>query len=220
MGGARLTMRRTREILRQKWELGRSHRQVAQSLGVGLGTVAETVQRARRAGLGDWAAVQGLAEATLEERLYRRPGPAATPRAAVDCRWIHTELRLPGVTLQLLHLEYLERDPAGYRYSQFCAHYRQWVRRQRRSMRQVHRAGEKLFVDYAGQHPHYVDPATGEVVSVELFVAVLGASNYVYAEATRTQRSTEMYAVMPRDRRQVLSADCASAFCSRRRPAL
>jgi transposase len=107
---------------------------------------------------------------------------------------MHTELRRPGVTLQLLHLEYLEKHPAGYRYSQFCEHYRQWLTRQRRSMRQVHRAGEKLFVDYAGQKPHYVDPRTGEVIEVELFVAVLGASNYTYAEATRSQRGPDWIA--------------------------
>jgi hypothetical protein len=115
-------------------------------------------------------------------------------RPAPDCRWIHTELRQPGVTLQLLHLEYLAQHPTGYRYSQFCEHYRRWVKRQRRSMRQVHRAGEKLFVDYAGHTPHYVNPETGEVVTVELFVAVLGASNYVYAEATHSQQSADWIA--------------------------
>lgn len=194
MAGKRLSMRRSREILRQKWELGLSHRQVARSLGVGVGTVCETVQRARAAGLGDWVGVQGLDEATLEQRLYGRVlGPGAE-RPVPECSWIHTELRRAGVTLQLLHLEYLERHPAGYRYSQFCAHYRRWVARQRRSMRQVHRAGEKLFVDYAGQQPHYVEPQTGEVVEVELFVAVLGASNYTYAEATASQRSADWIA--------------------------
>ena len=194
MAGKRLLMRKSREILRQKWELQLSHRQVARSLGVGVGTVCETLQRARAAGLADWAAVQCLAAGALEERLYGRAPGAGVPRPAPDCRWIHTELRQPGVTLQLLHLEYLARQPTGYRYSQFCEHYRRWVQRQRRSMRQVHRAGEKLFVDYAGHTPHYVNPETGEVVAVELFVAVLGASNYVYAEATRSQQSADWIA--------------------------
>ena len=194
MAGTRLSMRRSREILRQKWELRRSHREVARSLEVGLGTVSQTLYRARVAGLEDWAAVEGLDEGTLEQRLYGREQVAGAPRPAPDCRWIHTELRQPGVTLQLLHLEYLARHPTGYRYSQFCEYYRRWVKRQRRSMRQVHRAGEKLFVDYAGQRPHYVDPESGEVVEVELFVAVLGASNYVYAEATRSQQSADWIA--------------------------
>lgn len=194
MAGARLVMRKSREILRLKWELQRSHREVARSLGVGLGTVSQTLRRARAAGLADWAAVQALDEAILEERLYGRQDGAETVRPLPDCAWIHTELRQPGVTLQLLHLEYLGRHPSGYRYSQFCDYYRRWVNQQRRSMRQLHRAGEKLFVDYAGQHPHYVTPETGEIVTVELFVAVLGASNYTYAEATETQQSADWIA--------------------------
>jgi len=187
-------MRKTREILRQKWELGLSHRKVARSLGVGLGTVSETVTRAVVAGLGSWSAVQGLDEVTLEARLYGREPRAGVQRPMPDCSWIHTELRRPGVTLQLLHFEYLEKQPDGYRYSQFCEHYRRWLGRQRRSMRQVHRAGEKLFVDYAGMRPHYVDPQTGEVIQVELFVAVLGASNYTYSEVTRSQKGPDWIA--------------------------
>src|SRR5438132_3073221 len=85
----------------------------------------------------------------------------------------HTERRKPGVTLELLHLEYLERHPDGYRYTQFCEIYRRWLGRRGLSMRQVHHAGEKLFVDYAGQKPAFIDPATGERITVELFVAVL-----------------------------------------------
>jgi hypothetical protein len=88
----------------------------------------------------------------------------------------------------LLHVEYLEQHPDGYRYTQFCEFYRRWVKRRGLSMRQIHRAGEKLFVDYAGQKPSVIDPSTGERISVELFVAVLGASNYTYAEATLTQQ--------------------------------
>jgi transposase len=101
---------------------------------------------------------------------------------------MHAERRRPGVTLELLHLEYLERHPDGYRYTRFCDLYRDWLGRRRLSMRQVHRAGEKCFVDYAGQKPRCIDPTTGEVIEAELFVAVLGASNYTYAEATRTQQ--------------------------------
>jgi hypothetical protein len=102
--------------------------------------------------------------------------------------YLHAERRKPGVTLELLHLEYLEQHPEGYRYTQFCELYRRWCKRRCFSMRQVHRAGEKCFVDYAGTKPSIIDVATGEVSEVELFVAVLGASNYTYAEATRTQQ--------------------------------
>ena len=194
MAAERLGMRKTREILRQKWELGLSHRKVARSLGVGVGTVSEVVTRAVVAGLSSWALVQGLDDGALEGRLYGRAPGSVAQRPLPDCSWIHTELRRPGVTLQLLHLEYLEKHAGGYRYSQFCEHYRRWMKRQRRSMRQVHRAGEKVFVDYAGQKPHIVDPQTGELIEVELFVAVLGASNYTYAEATRSQQGPDWIA--------------------------
>ena len=181
-------MRKTREILRLKWALGRSHREVARSLGVSSGVVGSPVLRARAAGL-DWPQVQALADEALEGRLYGRPEVAGQrQRPAPDCAWIHAERRRPGVTLELLHLEYLERYPDGYRYTRFCDLYRAWLARRRLSMRQVLRAGEKCFVDYAGQKPRLIDPATGEVREVELFVAVLGASNYTYAEATRTQQ--------------------------------
>jgi len=189
MGAERLSMRQIREILRQKWALGLSHRTVAESLRVGLGTVTSVVRRAQAAGL-DWAAVQALGDdQALESRLYGRADVAGQrQRPWPDCAAIHAERTKPGVTLELLHLEYLERHPDGYRYTRFCDIYRRWLRRRGLSMRQLHRAGDKLFVDYAGQRPHVIDPTTGEVVEVELFVAVLGASNYTYAEATRTQQ--------------------------------
>ena len=188
MATERLSMRHTREILRQKWVLRRSHREVARSLGISNGAVGTTVLRAQTAGL-DWTQVEGLPDEALEARLYGRPEVAGQRgRPWPDCVWIHAERRKPGVTLELLHLEYLEQHPAGYRYTQFCEIYRRWLKRRGLSMRQVHRAGEKCFVDYAGQKPRLTDPTTGEVRTVELFVAVLGASNYTYAEATLTQQ--------------------------------
>lgn len=186
----RLPMRHIRDILRLKWILKRSHRETARSLGISPGAVASVISRATGVGL-TWDALEGVSEDALEQRLY---GPKITGRAVrplPDPAWIHTELRRTGVTLELLHLEYLQQQPEGYRYSAFCAHYRGWVERQRRSMRQVHKAGEKLFVDYSGKKPEIVDPATGVVRPVELFVAVLGASNYTDAEATETQRSAD-----------------------------
>jgi len=188
MATERLPMRNIREILRLKWTLSRSHRDTARSLGISPGAVASVISRATAIGL-TWDALADLKDETLEQRLY---GPKVTGRPArplPDPAWIHTELRRAGVTLELLHLEYLGQHPDGYRYSAFCLHYRQWVDRQRLSMRQVHTAGEKLFVDYSGKKLEVVDPATGVVRPVELFVAVLGASNYTYVEATDTQRS-------------------------------
>ncbi|MGH7534585.1 MAG: IS21 family transposase, partial [Gemmatimonadales bacterium] len=180
-------MRQIREILRQKWVLGCSHRQVAASLTVSLGTVTGVLRRATHASL-DWPQVQTLTEDALEARLYGAPAAPGATRPLPDCAYLHTERRKPGVTLELLHLEYLEQHPTGYRYTRFCDLYRRWLARHRLPMRQEHRAGEKVFVDYAGQQPHLVDPTTGAVTDVELFVGVLGASNYTYAEATRTQQ--------------------------------
>ncbi len=189
MARKRLSMRKTREILRLKWALGRSHREVRDALRVSLGVVSAAVRRAEAAGLS-WESVEEMEEAALEVRLY---GPASSggSRPPPECSWIHRERKKAGVTLELLHLEYLEEHPDGYRYTQFCEVYRKWLKTRGLSMRQVHRAGEKVFVDYSGKRPHLTDPRTGEWVEVELFVAVLGASNYTFAEATRTQRLSD-----------------------------
>ncbi|HTP28466.1 MAG TPA: IS21 family transposase [Anaeromyxobacteraceae bacterium] len=192
MATERLSMRKTREILRQKWELGRTHREIAASVGQSLGAVAMTLGRALAAGL-DWAQTQALTDVGLEELLYG-PRAEATARPMPEFEYLHAERRKPGVTLELLHLEYLEKQPDGYRYTQFCEHYRAWLKKRGLTMRQEHRAGEKLFVDYSGKKPHIVDPQTGEVIEVELFVAVLGASNYTFAEATLTQRGPDFIA--------------------------
>ena len=185
-------MRSTREIIRQKWELGRSHRAISGSVGVSVGAVSLALSRATAAGL-TWASVQALDDAALEARLY----PSVTldaARAEPDCVWIHRERHRVGVTLELLHHEYLERHPGGLRYTAFCDRYRAWAARRGLVMRQVHVAGDKLFVDYSGKRLRSVDEATGEVIEVELFVAALGASNLTYAEATRTQRGPDWIA--------------------------
>ena len=188
MATERLPMRTIREILRQKWQLGRSNRAVAQSIGVSVGAVGGALQRARAAGLTTWDAVAALTDDALTATVYRRPAAAARVRLHPDFALIHTERRKPGVTLELLHLEYLERFPEGYRYTQFCDLYRRWLKRRGLTMRHVHRAGEKAFVDYAGKPPGLIDTTTGEWRPVELFVMALGASSYTYAEASRTQQ--------------------------------
>jgi len=187
MAAERLSMRQLKEILRQKWVLSRSHREIGESVGVSAGSVGKAVSRATKAGL-TWAAIEAMSEEMLEIRLYGPCDGRRCDRPRPDCAYIHTERKKPGVTLELLHLEYLEKHPRGLGYTQFCDDYRKWVQRHRLSMRQVHHAGEKLFVDYSGKKPYIVDRDTGELIEVELFVAVLGASNYTYAEATRTQK--------------------------------
>jgi transposase len=188
----RLSMRNSREILRQKWQMARSHRAIASSVGVSVGAVCSVLTRATAASL-TWAGVDELDDDALEQRLYPAT-VAASQRPEPDCAAIHAERHRPGVTLELLHHEYLERHPDGLRYTAFCARYREWLGRRGLVMRQVHVAGDKLFVDYSGKKPHVVDPSTGEVVEVELFVAVLGASNLTYAEVTRTQRGADWIA--------------------------
>jgi transposase len=187
MATERLAMHRVKEILRQKFELKRSHREVARAVGVSVGAVASAVSRAAAFDL-DWAAVDALTEEALEQRLYGpRGGARDATRPLPDAAALHLELRRTGVTLQLLHLEYLGRHPDGYRYTKFCEVYRDWLARRSPSMRQTHVGGDKMFVDYSGKRPHYVDATTGEVIEVELFVAVLGASSFAYVEATHTQ---------------------------------
>jgi transposase len=156
------------------------------AVGVSMGTGSGVFVRATALGL-DWETVAALDEEALERRLYGPKGSKRDTRPLPDPAALHLELRRAGVTLQLLHLEYLERHPDGYHYTKFCEVYREWVTQRAPTMRQVHVAGDKMFVDYSGKRPHYVEPATGEVIEVELFVAVLGASSYTYAEATRTQ---------------------------------
>jgi transposase len=191
MATERLSMRQAKEILRQKWLLERTHREIARSVGVGASTVSDLAKRARNAGIDCWDAVEPLGEDEVEQRLYGLALMRKSTRPGPDPAELDIELRRKGVTLQLLHLEYLDRHPDGYRYTQFCQIYRDWQKRQGPTMRQVHRAGEKLFVDYSGAKPSIVDPHTGEVRDVELFVAVLGASSYTYAEATLTQSSRD-----------------------------
>lgn len=187
MATERLSMRNVREILRQKIELKKTHRVVAKTLGVSLGVVGMLMARFKRMGL-QWADLQGLDEDALEQRIFGPRLPSSATRPLPDMLWLHRELKKPAVTLEVLHIEYLEQNADGYRYSRFCDHYRAWLAKQRLSMRQEHRGGEKLFIDYSGRKPSVVDPRTGEAREVELFVAVLGASSYVYAEATWTQR--------------------------------
>ena len=182
----RVTMRRVREVLRLRWELGLSVRQVARSCGLAHPTVIKYERRAKAGGLS-WPLPAELDDAELERRLFPPPPARSEARPQPDWAAVHRELKRPGVTRQLLWDEYKAAHPAGYQYTTFCVRYRRWRDRLDVVMRQNHRAGEKLFVDYAGQTAGVIDRSTGEVRPAQLFVAVLGASNYTYAEATWSQ---------------------------------
>ncbi len=193
-------MRKVREVLRLRFGVGCSQRQIQASTGLSKGSVSEYLTRAATAGV-TWETAQSLSDAETEALLFRDVGRnEPIGRSPIDFAWTHNELRKTGVTLQLLCSEYQEAavdrgdGTRPYQYSQFCDLYTDWRKTLAYSLRQVHRAGERLFVDYSGKRPRIVDRATGEVIEVELFVAVLGASNYTYAEATRSQKKLDFVA--------------------------
>ncbi len=187
----RLSMRKIQEVLRLKWEAGLSNRAIAESCGIGETTVREYLRRAMWAGLS-WPLPEGLGEAGLETLLFSEALSEGKPkRPAPNWPEVHQELKGKGVTLFLLWQEYKWAHPDGYQYSQFCEHYRRWSGTLDVWMRQTHKAGEKMFVDYAGKTMPVVRQATGEVYDAQIFVAALGASNYTYVEATWTQSLPE-----------------------------
>jgi len=186
MPSKRVPMRKITEVLRLKHQVKLSDEKIGHALGLSKGAVNKYVNLAKAQGLS-WPLPPDMDEAELEARL-QPPQEVTTRYAKPDYAKIHTELKRKGVTLQLLWSEYMtEAGERAYRYSQFCERYRQWAKRQKRSMRQVHRAGEKVFIDYCGPTVPVVDPQTGEFRPAQVFVAVLGASSYTYAEATWSQ---------------------------------
>lgn len=183
----RLPMRKIGEAVRLK-AAGLSTRKIAASLGIGQSTASEYLKRAARAGLS-WPLPAGLSDADLERQLFQSTG-GATRRSLAPPDWpqVHRELRRKGVTLSLVWEEYRAAHPDdGYGYSRFCELYRRWEGRLSPTMRQHHFAGERVFVDYCGDPLEVIDGATGEVRQAQVFVGVLGASNYTYVEATWTQ---------------------------------
>jgi transposase len=180
-------MRKIKEVLRLKFDHQLSKRQIAQSCSIAHSTVSEYLRRFRQAFLS-WPLPEKIDDNQLEQLLFPRPqigSPHRRPQP--DWAYIHRELRRKGVTLMLLWQEYKAVHPNGYQPSQFCHLYRQWVKHLDPVMRQEHRAGEKMFVDYAGMTVAVFDMQAAKMRQAQIFVAVLGASNYTYAEATWTQ---------------------------------
>jgi transposase len=178
-------MRYIKEILRLKHEVNLSQRDIALSVRVSLGSVNQYLARAAEANIG-WPLPEGMDQKALITALF--PGQQPTRRTGfVEPDWssVQVELRHKGMTKQLLWEEYCQGHPHNaYSYSQYCHRYQVWLGQQRRSMRQVHKAGEKLFVDYCGPTVPVINPETGEIRRAAIFVAVLGASNFSFAEAT------------------------------------
>lgn len=190
MANTRLSVRKIKEVLRLTHHRGLSDRQVALSLDISRSTVKDYRVRAQRAGLS-WPSPESLTEEALEQKLFPpQARVGAPPKPLPDFDYIYRELKAHkkfNLTLDLLWQEYKEQHPEGYQYSQFCDLYRRYRAKLDYCMRQDHRGGEKLFVDY-GEGLNLLDSQTGAALSTELFVAVWGASNYTYAEATLTQQ--------------------------------
>ena len=207
MPAKRSAMRKIKEVLRLKFEAKLSHERIAAATGVSKGAVTNYVQRSLQKGLG-WPLPADLDDGRLEALLFPKAAAPGEQYAQPDCAYLHQELKRKGVTLQLLWEEYsATHGERAYRYSQFCLHYHRFCGSLARSMRQVHRAGEKLFIDYSGDTVEVIDATSGEFRTAQIFVAVMGASKYAYAEATWTQslpdwvashiRAFEFYQAVP-----------------------
>jgi len=184
-------MRKIKDILRLRYEAELGYRGIAQALNIGYGTVVEYLKRAKQAQIS-WPVPADMGERELARLLFPTQPTGQRRFSEPDFPEVHRELKQKGMTKQLLWQEYRQQHPHdGYSYAQFCHRYLQWLGCQQRSMRQVHRAGEKLFVDYCGPTMAVVNPDTGEMRSAQIFVAVLGASNYTFACASWSQKQVD-----------------------------
>lgn len=186
MANSRLSMRKIKDVLRLHFQLGLTVRQIGQSLNISHNTAIEYLRRSRAANIG-WPLPPGLSDSDIESLLFPPLPPSAVKRPEPNWADVHIERKRRSVTLLLLWEEYKAQHPDGLQYSCFCDRYRAFVSKLKPSMRQIHLAGEKAFIDYAGQTLPIQDPVSGEVREAQIFVAVLGASNYTFAEATWTQ---------------------------------
>jgi transposase len=189
MPAERVAMRQAREIIRLKFSAGVSTREIARRLGLAPSTVRETLIRLEGAGLV-WPLPEGMGDAGLEAALYANRRSKRGHRRHLEPDWpaVHRELKRKHVTLLIVWDEYVSANPGGYSYSRFCELYRGFESKLSPTMRQTHAAGERLFVDYAGDGvPVVVDRLTGEIRTAQIFVAVLGASSFTFAHAGWTQ---------------------------------
>lgn len=186
----KVSMRKTSEIFRQRFELQRSYRDVARSLNISVSTVADYLARAKAAQI-TWPLPEGLTEQALYDRLFLPVNRANAERQQPDWEYIHRELRKKGMTLRLLWREYRDLQSPGLGYSMFCNYYQRYAKTITPVMRQVHKAGEKSFVDYAGMKVPWLNPVTGEKHHAEIFVGCLGASQFIFTEATATQQLSD-----------------------------
>jgi transposase len=179
-------MRKISEVLRLYYELKRSYRDIACSLNISISTISSYLSRAKTVGIR-WPLPLNMSEEDLFNALFLPVKNTAKERPLPEWEWVYQELRKKGVTLQLLWREYRDVHPSGLSYSQFCRRYHDYTKATTPVMRQIHKAGEKTFVDYAGMTVPWMDVTTGELHEAQVFVGSLGASQYTYVEATETQ---------------------------------
>lgn len=184
----KLSMRKISELLRQRYELNCSHRDIADSLGVSNSTVSQYLARAKASGVS-WPLPENITDEDLWQILFK-PTPIEDNKHLPLPDWeaVHKELHKKGVTLCLVWQEYRQNHPVGLSYSQFCRRYQDYRKTVSPTMRQVHKAGEKTFVDYAGMTVEWISQATGEIHEAQIFVGCLGASQFTFVEATETQQ--------------------------------
>lgn len=180
-------MRKISEILRQRYGLNHSYRTIGKSLGISISTIADYLSRAKAAGI-TWPLPDTLTEEALFAQLFLPVETVSTNRQPSDWEQIHQERHKKGMTLRLLWREYRAQHPEGFCYSQFCKHYKDYIKLLNPVMRQYHKAGEKTFVDYAGMTMEWIEVATGEIHEAQIFVGCLGASQFIFVEATATQQ--------------------------------
>jgi len=187
MAKERLSMRKIKEILRLKFDCDLTDRQIAKSCSVARSTVAKYISGAENAGL-TWPIPENLNDTDVYNLVFKgKNNKSVNKRNMPPVEYIHNELKKKGVTLQLLWYEYKQNNPEGYQFSYFCELYQKWAKKLDIALRQRHNAGEKMFIDYAGHTVPVHDSETGEITEAQIFIAVLGASNYTFAEATPSQ---------------------------------
>ncbi len=180
-------MRKISEILRQRYALNHSYRDIGKSLGISISTISDYLSRAKAAGIR-WPVPDSMTEEQLFAQLFLPVETTGIDRQPADWEQIHQERHKKGMTLRLLWREYRDQHAEGFCYSQFCKHYKDYVKTLTPVMRQYHKAGEKTFVDYAGMTMEWIDIANGEIHTAQVFVGCLGASQYIFCEATATQQ--------------------------------
>jgi len=188
MAKDRLSMRKFKEVLRLKYDHHLTNRKIAKSCAMSHVTVGKYLDLAKQAGI-IWPLPDDIDDSQLEHRLFKNVTRSPSDKPVMpSMQYLFEEMKRKHVTLQLLWYEYKQGSPDGYQYSYFCELYNQWRKGLDISLRQEHLAGEKLFIDYAGQTVPIINPDTGQIdLEAQIFISTMGASNYSYAEATASQ---------------------------------